>query len=75
MTNQQIIEFLANQLMHTPADDTEVTEAYNGAIKVMRSITRMWRCDDCKFECEMSYDDIVNVGTPICPDGNDMEML
>lgn len=29
---------------------------------------RIWECPECSFTAEMSYDDITDVGNPICTD-------
>lgn len=53
-------------------------EHYDAQIIFEAMQKRIWECPECKAEGtiyrkEVSYDDIVKVGQPMCPDGHLME--
>jgi hypothetical protein len=35
----------------------------------------IWRCDECGEEINVSYDELVEIGNPICLEGQEMELI
>jgi ABC-type ATPase with predicted acetyltransferase domain len=39
-------------------------------------VVGVWACKECGFEANLSYEDLADVGNPICPDCDcEMELL